>query len=173
MSSAIVLLGIGVAIGLEIAASPRSSTPSPTASGPVLRWLAALASLLLLASSALAATTTHTLALAIPSALLVALGGWLRAAAMRNLGPLFRTEAGAPTLVTTGIHRVMRHPSELGFLAWVLGLFLASPGALALLLALAQLPLLGLRLHIEESDLARRFGPAWLHYAATTPPLGL
>lgn len=173
MSTAIVLLGIGVAIGLEIAASPRASIRAPTASGRVLRWLASTASLLLLVSSVLAVATTHEVIPATASALLVVLGGWLRATAMRNLGPLFRTEAGAPELVTTGIHGVMRHPSELGFLTWVLGLLVAAPGTLALVLALAQLPLLGLRLRIEESDLARRFGAAWVRYAANTPPLGL
>ena len=161
------MLGVAVAIGLEIAASPRTTTSATTTSGPTLRSLALAASLLLLASTVLAVGSTQTLGLAILSTLLIVLGGWLRAAAMRNLGPLFRTEAGAPELVTTGIHSVIRHPSELGFLAWVLGLFVAAPGLSSAVLAMAQLPLLGLRLYIEEADLAQRFGAAWSSHASS------
>ncbi len=172
MSAAVLLLGVTVAIGLEVAASPTTASHASTASALTLRWLALAASLLLLGTTVLAVATTSSVGLAGAGAGLVILGGWLRAAAMRNLGAHFRTEAGADALVTTGIHGVMRHPSELGVLAWALGLFVASPSGLAFALALGQLPLLGLRLRIEESALAERFGATWLRYAAETPPFG-
>lgn len=173
MNAAVVLVGIATAIALEAVASPSSSGRATEASGRTLRVVALLASALLLAASVLAVVTTTRLILATVSAVLVVAGGSLRAAAMRNLGTHFRTEAGATSLITTGIHGVMRHPSELGLLLWVVGLWSASPSTASTVLALCQLPLLGFRLRIEESALARRFGAAWLAYASTTPPFGV
>lgn len=169
MTGLLVVAGIAVAIALEVAASPRGFARTPATAGTSLLALAAAASLLLLAASVVAVWTADSVPLAVAGATSVAGGGWLRAAAMRNLGAGFRTEAGADTLITSGIHASMRHPSELGFVAWTLGLLIASPGWLALGLALLQLPLLALRLRIEESALAARFGSAWTAYAERTP----
>ena len=173
MSNAIVLLGILIAIGVEAAASPRHATRAPPHFGAPLRVLATLAGPLLLASSIVAVVRVDGVVTAVASAAFVVLGGGTRAAAMYNLGPHFRTEGGGDTLVTTGIHGVMRHPSELGLLAWVVGLSLAAPGPLALVLASTQLGLLTVRLWLEESALAARFGGTWDRYAATTPRFGL
>lgn len=139
----------------------------------MLRALALCASLLLLGATAYAALRTTGLAFSVAGAGLIALGGWLRAAAMRNLGSRFRTEAGADTLVTTGIHAAMQHPSELGLLCWTAGLFVAAPSLLAGILAVAQLPLLVARLRIEEAALATRFTERWKHYAKQTPRFGV
>lgn len=173
MSAAVVLVGIAIAIASEAIASPRAYTRTTEASGRPLRMVALLASACLLAASVLAIATQASLGLATVGAALVVVGGSLRAAAMRNLGAHFRTEADASSLITTGIHSVMRHPSELGFLFWVVGLWSVSPTATSTVLALCQLPLLGIRLRIEESALARRFGATWLAYASTTPPFGV
>jgi len=135
--------------------------------------LALAASLLLLGATIDAALQAAEVALAVVSAGLIVIGGWLRAAAMRNLGAQFRTEAGAEQLVTTGIHALMRHPSELGLICWTLGLLLAAPGLVAGVLAGAQLPLLLARLRIEETALAERFGDRWRRYASETPRLGV
>lgn len=173
MNAAVVLVGIASAIALEVVASPNGSARTTETSGRTLRVVALLASALLLAATVLAALTVANLGLATVSAALIVAGGSLRASAMRNLGARFRTEAGASSLITTGIHGVMRHPSELGFVLWVVGLWSASPGTASTVLALCQLPLLGIRLRIEESALAERFGAAWLTYASTTPPFGV
>lgn len=173
MSAAAVLLGVATAIVLEASASPGSSTRTSEASGRTLRRLAFLSSVLLLVSTVVASATVSSLAHALTCAALVVLGGSLRAAAMRNLGPQFRTEGGAAELITTGIHGVMRHPSELGFLAWTLGLWIASPTTLSTGLAVAQLPLLAMRLWLEDAALARRFGETWSAYASHTPPFGV
>lgn len=173
MSTALVVLCVAAGIVQEAAASPRSTGAATTASGRALRLLALVASLLLLGATVLAVLGTDSILLATLGGTMVIGGGWLRAAAMRSLGPQFRTEGGASELVTVGIHGVMRHPSELGLLAWSLGLFVAAPGALAGVFALAQLPLLVMRLRIEESQLAAGFGARWLHYASTTPPFGV
>lgn len=179
MSSRVVLLAaVGVAILLESLASMASAPSQPprrqTAhrSDPRLRTVALAASLLLLGATTYAVLHAEGLSASVAAAVLVVVGGWLRAAAMRNLGSQFRTEAGADQLVTTGIHAVMRHPSELGLLCWTLGLFVAAPTLIAGALAAAQLPLLMVRLRVEEAALADRFGDRWKHYASQTPRLG-
>lgn len=176
MSTLFVLGGVGVAILLESLASASSRTPRSLTSHPndaTLRTLALAASLLLLSATIYAALQTVEVSLAVVSAGLIAVGGWLRATAIRNLGAQFRTEAGAERLVTTGIHALMRHPSELGLICWTVGLFVAAPGLIAGALAGAQLPLLLARLGIEETALADRFGDRWRHYANETPRLGV
>ena len=175
MSSLVLLSGVGTAILLESFASPRSR-PTPARShrsDAVLRRLALLASLLLLAATTYAAVRSEGVVLPMMGALLIIGGGWLRATAMRNLGSSFRTEAGAERLVTTGVHKVMQHPSELGLILWALGLFAAAPDITAGLLTTAQLPLLVARLRLEERALADQFAQHWQHYASRTPRLGL
>lgn len=173
MSSLVLCAGVGVAILLESVASPPAPASGSHRSDPTLRAVALGASVLLLGATAYAALRTTGLALSVTGAGMIAVGGWLRAAAMRNLGSQFRTEAGADTLVTTGIHAAMRHPSELGLLCWTAGLFVAAPGLVAGALAVAQLPLLVARLRIEEAALATRFPTRWKHYANETPRFGV
>jgi protein-S-isoprenylcysteine O-methyltransferase Ste14 len=168
-ASAVILLGIVSAAGLESAASPKHTSASPLRSGALLRGLALTASLLLLASCVVAVGTAENLARAGAGAGLLVFGGWVRAAAMRNLGCHFRTEAGAAALVTQGVHAHVRHPSELGVLAWVAGLLVAAPTTGALALGVVQLPLLLARVRIEDGELAARFGAQWERYAQNTP----
>lgn len=163
-----VLMAIGIAITLEARAAPARAPRGDGSSGRTLRLVALASSALLLGSTLVAVATTAALLWAATGATLVVAGGWLRAAAMRNLGPLFRTEAGAGRLVTEGIHARMRHPSELGLLMWTFGLLLAAPSGVTLGLALAQLPLLAVRVYVEEATLERTFGPRWRSYARTT-----
>ncbi len=176
MSALILCAGVGAAILLESLASPRSNPPrAQTAldSDQTLRALALAASVLLLSATLYAGLRATAAVPALVGAGLIVVGGSLRAAAMHNLGSQFRTEAGADELVTTGIHAVMRHPSELGLLCWTLGLFVTAPTLLAGLLASAQLPFLVARLRIEERVLAARFSDRWLRYASRTPRLGV
>lgn len=173
MTHALVVTAVCIAIALEASAAPRTTTHAPAVRGRPLRIAAALCSVLLLVSTGLAVASTQAPWIAAFAGTLIVAGGLLRARAMRNLGSHFRTEAGASALVTTGIHGRMRHPSELGLLCWVVGLWLAAPGPWATALALAQLPLLAMRLRIEDAALAARFGPAWAAYAASTPRFSL
>ncbi len=167
----IVMAAIGSAITLEARAAPTRAARGEGSSARTLRLVALVSSLLLLGSTLVAVATTAAVLWAAAGAALVVAGGWLRATAMRNLGSLFRTEAGSARLVTEGIHGRLRHPSELGLLAWIFGLLLAAPSGVALALALAQLPLLAVRVYVEETALERDFGPRWRSYASTTARL--
>ncbi len=168
--SLVVLAAVGVAVTLEAAAAPARTTSSPCIAGRPLRRVALVSSLSLLASCVLASLTASSMAWSLAGASLVVAGGWLRAAAMRNLGHQFRTEAGAEVLVTHGIHRSLRHPSELGVLAWSLGLLFAAPlSVFTVILAVVQLPLLAIRIVTEEAVLVRCFGARWQRYASRTP----
>ncbi|MGH1341081.1 MAG: methyltransferase family protein [Nannocystales bacterium] len=172
MSSLLVLCGIGAAILQEALVSPPARAEGTHRNDQALRVIALTASVLLLGASIYASVRAAGVPQALIAAGLLVGGGWLRAAAMRNLGSLFRTEANAEHLVTTGIHGVMRHPSELGLLCWTLGLFVAAPSLFSGFLAAAQLPLLVARLQLEERALAERFGERWKRYASATPRLG-
>ncbi len=167
------LSAIGFAIGLEAKASPPGRASSSHPADTKLRGLALAASLVLLAATLYATLHTRGAIRPLAAAAFVIGGGWLRAAAMRNLGSQFRTEAGAERLVTTGIHAVMRHPSELGLLCWALGLFVAAPSLMAAVLAALQLPLLVARLRIEEAALAEQFPKQWRQFATQTRRFGV
>ena len=172
MTALVLAASIVVAIVLEAWASPKTSVRGGGGSGIPLRALAAAAGGLLLLASIHALRNAETWPLVMLGAGFIGVGGWLRASAMRNLGTLFRTEAGAARLVTHGVHAVMRHPSELGFIAWVLGLCIAAPTPFAIVVALLQLPLLVFRLRIEEAALAKQFGEQWVRYATRTRRFG-
>jgi protein-S-isoprenylcysteine O-methyltransferase Ste14 len=75
------------------------------------------------------------------------------------------------TLVTTGIYRVIRHPSDLGLLLTALGrAFGFRSGVGLLLLALLMPPLLA-RIHAEERLLDMQFGGEYRAYAKRTSRL--
>jgi protein-S-isoprenylcysteine O-methyltransferase Ste14 len=75
------------------------------------------------------------------------------------------------TLVTTGIYRVIRHPSYLGLLPMALGCaFAYRSGVGLLLLALLMPPLRG-RIHAEERLLDMQFGDEYRAYAKQTSRL--
>ena len=102
-------------------------------------------------------------------------GAVLRRAAICRLGRFFvsqpRVVSGQP-LVTDGVYRLLRHPSEAGLLAAGLGacLFFASLPALAVW-AVGLLPLVLVRLHLEERVLLAGFGEPYRQYARRTGAL--
>jgi protein-S-isoprenylcysteine O-methyltransferase Ste14 len=75
------------------------------------------------------------------------------------------------TLVTTGVYRVIRHPSYLGLLVNALGWALVFRSAVGVLLtALMLLPLLA-RIRAEETLLRTQFGAEYNAYRARTSRL--
>jgi protein-S-isoprenylcysteine O-methyltransferase Ste14 len=88
---------------------------------------------------------------------LIAGGVGLRIAAIRALGDDFVSTSTAPSrVVTTGLYRWMRHPSELGLVAAAAGatVLLGSPAAAAVALV-GLVPLSALRCAAEDRVLAR------------------
>jgi protein-S-isoprenylcysteine O-methyltransferase Ste14 len=86
-------------------------------------------------------------------------GAGLRHVAIRTLGPYFVTEVTPGSghhLVRSGIYARLRHPSEIGLGAAMLGaaLVLDSAATLAATIALA-VPLAYARIRLEEAELAR------------------
>jgi protein-S-isoprenylcysteine O-methyltransferase Ste14 len=132
------------------------------------RALAALTGAALLAGAWLGlwrapAFTIGALPLAAAAAALAA-GAALRLAALRRLGDRFVTgtvaDPGRP-LVTDGVYRRVRHPSEAGLLlAAAGGAVLLRSLAAALLLAAVVLPLAVLRARREDGALAAAHGEA-------------
>jgi protein-S-isoprenylcysteine O-methyltransferase Ste14 len=108
-------------------------------------------------------------------AALMLAGALLRGAAIRRLGSFFVTEpwvAAEQPLVTDGIYRWVRHPSETGLLATGLGagVFCESLPALAFWAA-GLVPLVLVRLRLEERVLLAGFGEQYREYARRTPAL--
>lgn len=105
---------------------------------------------------------------------LLLLGGGLacRATAIRTLGRHFvtalRVDQDQP-LVTHGPYRWVRHPSELGLLAFALGAALWFGAIFTLALwAFALVPASVVRIQRENQVLSQAFGSAWTDYAART-----
>jgi protein-S-isoprenylcysteine O-methyltransferase Ste14 len=71
-------------------------------------------------------------------------------------------------LVTSGVYRVIRHPSYLGLLVGSLSWGLAFNSWVGVLLAVALLPPLVARIHSEESLLASEFGDEYAAYRRRT-----
>lgn len=99
---------------------------------------------------------------AIAGMALFAGGVLLRAAALRALGAWFvsgaRLSPGQP-LVTSGVYRVLRHPSETGLLAVAAGVALLGGSAIAGAIAAALLlPSVVVRIRREDALLQRAFG---------------
>jgi len=75
------------------------------------------------------------------------------------------------TLVTTGVYRVIRHPSYLGLLVNSLGWGLAFHSGVGVLLAALTIPPLLARIRAEETLLRSEFGAAYDAYRARTSRL--
>lgn len=75
------------------------------------------------------------------------------------------------TLVTTGIYRVLRHPSYLGLLLTALGWALGFRSAVGLLLVALVIPPLLSRIHAEERLLETQFGDEYRAYKRRTSRL--
>lgn len=132
-------------------------------------WAALAAALTTLALFWLAALTPGEVSstpASVIGGVLMAAGITLRSAAMRALGRNFVSEVkAAPRLVSAGIYRRMRHPSELGLLALTLGaglLFGSWVSVTAWLLVM--LPLVLVRVRAEDRELRCGFGSAHVEY---------
>jgi protein-S-isoprenylcysteine O-methyltransferase Ste14 len=74
-------------------------------------------------------------------------------------------------LVTTGIYRIVRHPSYLGLLVGTLGWGLAFRSGVGVLLAALLIPPLFARIRAEERLLRSEFGADYDAYCRRTPRL--
>jgi protein-S-isoprenylcysteine O-methyltransferase Ste14 len=101
-----------------------------------------------------------------PAVVLFAAGGALAASSFLLLGRSFAVLPALRGVVTAGPYRLVRHPAYLGELLMVLACPLARPWWGTAVAASAALPLVLLRIHLEERLLSRdpRFG----EYAART-----
>jgi protein-S-isoprenylcysteine O-methyltransferase Ste14 len=86
---------------------------------------------------------------------------------------VYRLAADERELMTTGLHRYVRHPFYLQFLLLPIGLFLLTLNYLALLVFISYNTLWGPRFITrealeEEADMRRRHGAAYDAYAART-----
>jgi protein-S-isoprenylcysteine O-methyltransferase Ste14 len=75
------------------------------------------------------------------------------------------------TLVTSGIYRVIRHPSYLGLLVNAFGWGLAFRSAIGLVLAALLVVPIVARIRAEERLLASHFGSVYEEYRARTARL--
>lgn len=96
----------------------------------------------------------------------------LRVWAIVTLGRLFKFVVviqDGHRVVTSGPYRLLRHPSYTGALAGFLGTGIALDSWLSML-ALVLIPLLaiGVRIHVEEAELARALGQEYRAHAGRT-----
>lgn len=106
--------------------------------------------------------------------LLFAVGGALRLWPVFVLGHRFSGFVAIQpghTLVTTGIYRVIRHPSYLGLLVSSLGWVLAFRSGVGLLLTALIIPPLLVRIRAEEALLRTQFGSEYDAFCARTSRL--
>ena len=102
---------------------------------------------------------------------LFALGGALRLWPVFVLGHRFSELVAIQTghrLVTTGVYRVVRHPSYLGLLVSSMGWALAFRSGVGLLLAALLLAPIVARIRAEERLLSQAFGAEYDAYRART-----
>jgi protein-S-isoprenylcysteine O-methyltransferase Ste14 len=103
------------------------------------------------------------------------LGLGLRAWAIAALGRAFRTTVEVDpgqAVVTTGPYRRIRHPSYLGLLLIVAGLGVALADWLSLAACLLlPLPAFVRRIQVEEAELTRVLGTAYVRYRGATARL--
>jgi protein-S-isoprenylcysteine O-methyltransferase Ste14 len=103
-----------------------------------------------------------------------AVGGALRLWPVFVLGSRFSglvAIQSGHTLVTTGIYRLIRHPSYLGLLLTALGWALAFRSGVGLLLLALVIPPLVVRIHAEERLLAMQFGDEYRSHSQHTSRL--
>ena len=111
-----------------------------------------------------------------PLGLAVFLSGFLlRLAAILNLGRAFSVNVAIraeQTVQTTGLYRIVRHPSYLGLLIIFLGIGLETRSWLSLIILLVPFTAALLyRIRVEESALLAHFGEDYATYAAKTSRL--
>ena len=102
-------------------------------------------------------------------------GTLLRKWAIRSLGPLWSTRIEireTHQLVTSGPYQYCRHPNYLAILFEMSGFCLAANAYLTFMASLlTYLPVLLLRIRLEESAMKNKFGSAYETYTKRTPSL--
>ncbi len=101
----------------------------------------------------LGAGRSPTWAIAVGGAMF-ALGIGLRLSAIAALGPAFATALASARLVTSGPYRWMRHPSEVGLAAAMLGGGVLLASRIALIATVAAVPVAIVRCRREDRALA-------------------
>lgn len=114
--------------------------------------------------------TTSTAAL-LASSIVVTLGTLWTIWSLATLGRCFGLFPEARGLVTRGAYRVVRHPVYLGEVISAVGLLLAKPNPLIVLLFLAFVGLQYWRTMYEERALSAAFPEDYPSYAARVPRL--
>jgi protein-S-isoprenylcysteine O-methyltransferase Ste14 len=107
-------------------------------------------------------------------AILFLAGTVLRIAAVRTLGPRHSVWVAVQEghrLVTTGLYRVVRHPSYVGALLAVFGWALAFRSEIGLALAVLIVPPILSRIRAEENLLNAEFGDLYQSYQRRTSRL--
>jgi protein-S-isoprenylcysteine O-methyltransferase Ste14 len=176
MGNALAMLALA-----EVESAARSAPDPVTMRGPGARL--ALVSALGLLATAWAALGSATAPFASEAssrwafAFVIAVGIALRGAAIRALGAAFTSEIVAGpghALVTRGVYRYVRHPSDLGLLLVAFGVAgLAASGPAALIALFVVVPSAALRVAREERVLATRHDAAHAAYRRSVSALGL
>ncbi len=148
---------LGSVLALAIAETLARKGSDPVRWGAPGSHLALASALGLLAITVAAAAGPRTNAIGLVP---VAIGIALRAAAMRALGDAFTSEtvlAPGRRVVTTGVYRWTRHPSDLGLVVFALGLALLGASVVAgAIAALVVVPTVVVRIAREERHLRAR-----------------
>jgi protein-S-isoprenylcysteine O-methyltransferase Ste14 len=166
-------------IMLESVASHSSSSQqdSKTSSGCLVNLMSAAVLALFLVSlmeQSLTGIQPFTIASLLGLVLMV-IGIGLRFAAIHSLASYFLDDVivvSGQTLVTSGIYAYIRHPSELGNLCIAFGcpVLLGSTSGL-LLSSLFLLPIVLLRIHLEDKLLRHHFPEHFPDYSCAVPAL--
>ena len=98
-------------------------------------------------------------------------GASLRIVAVRQLGAGFVTDMQPARLMTRGVYRWLRHPSEAGLLLFALGAVIVAPTITAFVLFAGLAVLAWVRMRREERGLRAAFGPQYGDYAQRVPAI--
>jgi protein-S-isoprenylcysteine O-methyltransferase Ste14 len=92
---------------------------------------------------------------------------WRRVIGRHELEP----ERHPKTLVTSGVHNMVRHPMYLGHVCTMLGFALGAGTVACFALFAFALATGAIMIACEERELHRRFGPTWEEYCKRTPQI--
>ena len=148
------ILVLAAVVALAIAEGGRRDPVRWGAPGTAVSLASALA---LLATTLAAALSTRTEPIGLVP---IGIGVALRVAAMRVLGDAFTSETAfvpGRRVVTTGLHRWTRHPSDLGLVLYAGGMALLGPSAASFGFALVVLATVVVRI-VEEERVRPRSG---------------
>lgn len=174
---ALFLLVIWAAAGIYGAVALPREAPRPLRRAGEPRWVVLVLALLPFATLFLSAWSQRRGLAPLPAAIawvgvtLVALGTFLRAAAVTHLGNAFTPSIlvqEEQELRETGPYAHMRHPGYAGALLNGLGTALTFQSGLGLALALLMLAPLRVRIRTEEQLMTEHFGRAYEDYRRRT-----